>query len=143
MRTQEELDALEVMGVDARAMVVGPRILGAAICAPIVNVAAIAVGIYAAYVVAVLMGGLPHTVFTDGVIEGLTVTDLWLSELKCVVFGLGLGAVSATFGYFAEGGPMGVGRAANRAVVATVILVLVTNYLLNTLVFGLRGGGVL
>jgi len=42
-------------------------------------------------------------------------------------------------GFFAPSGPAGVGRAANRAVVASVIVVLVANYLVNTLVFGLHG----
>lgn len=142
MRVQEEIDALEVMGMDPRAFVVGPRVVGAAVATALLNALAIVTGILGAYLVAVPMAGMAHALFTDTAIEGLTLVDVWLSELKAGIFGLVLGAVSATFGAFAQGGPQGVGRAANRAVVATVILVLVTNYVVNTAIFGLKGGGV-
>lgn len=140
MRVKEELDALDVMGLDARRLVVGPRILGAAICAPILNAVGIAVGIGAAYGVSVGLYGLPHGMFAEGWLEGITVLDLWVSELKSVVFGLLLGGVAATFGFFTTGGTAGVGRSTNRTVVATVILVLCSNYLLNTALFGLAAG---
>jgi phospholipid/cholesterol/gamma-HCH transport system permease protein len=143
MKVREEIDALEVMGLDARAMLAGPRIIGAALCAPILNAVGIFVGIFMAWLVAVGLFGLPHGVFMSTVWGGITPTDLWLSEGKCLLFGVLLGSVSASFGFDTKGGAAGVGRAANRTVVATVILVLVTNYLLNTAVLGLRGGGVL
>lgn len=143
MRVQEEIDALEVMGLDARRLVVGPRILGAALCAPLLNALGIFVGIGAAWLVSVGLFGLPHGLFAEGWLEGITVVDIWTSEIKAATFGLLLGGVSATFGFHTTGGSAGVGRSANRTVVATVILVLVTNYLLNTAIFGLRGGGVL
>lgn len=142
MRVQEELDALAVMGVDARALVVGPRVLGTAMTTALLNIAAMACGLLGGYLVAVPLAGMGHSMFLDTMLEGLTLADLWMSELKTVVFGLGIGAISVTFGYFASGGPAGVGRAANRTVVASVILVLVANYVVNTSVFGLRGGGV-
>lgn len=141
MRVQEELDALEVMGLDPRAFVVGPRVVGAAVATALLNALAIVTGMLGAYIVAVPLAGMAHALFTDTALEGLSLLDVWLSELKALLFGLVLGAVSATFGAFARGGPQGVGRAANRAVVATVILVLVTNYLVNTAMFGLGGGG--
>jgi len=143
MKVREEIDALEVMGLDARAMLAGPRIVGAALTAPILNAVGIAVGIFMAWFVSVVVFGLPNGVFTSTVWGGITATDLWLSEGKCVLFGGLLGAVSAAFGFDTKGGAAGVGRAANRTVVATVILVLVANYLLNTVVLGAKGGGVL
>jgi phospholipid/cholesterol/gamma-HCH transport system permease protein len=78
--------------------------------------------------------------FLDTMFDGIGVVDVWVSELKCVMFGACIGAVCATAGFFAPPGPAGVGKAANRAVVASVIVVLVSNYLVNTLVFGLHGG---
>lgn len=143
MRVQEELDALAVMGVDARALVVGPRVLGTAMTTALLNVAGIFCGLLGGYLVAVPLAGMGHSMFLSTMLDGFTLGDLWLSELKTVVFGLGIGAISVTFGFFASGGPAGVGRAANRTVVASVILVLVANYVVNTSVFGLRGGGVL
>jgi phospholipid/cholesterol/gamma-HCH transport system permease protein len=74
--------------------------------------------------------------------DGITVVDVWVSEGKAVLFGLGLGGVCASAGFFADRGPAGVGRAANRAVVASVIFILVFNYLVNTAIFGFQGGAV-
>jgi phospholipid/cholesterol/gamma-HCH transport system permease protein len=142
MRGNAELDALEVMGVDPRGGVAGPRIVGAALAAPIMNALAIAAGVLGSFLMAVPALGVPQALFLDTALSGITVVDVWVSELKAVLFGLGLGAVCATAGFFAPPGPAGVGRAANRAVVASVILVLVANYLVNTAVFGLRGGAV-
>lgn len=142
MRGNAELDALEVMGADPRATVAGPRILGAALAAPLMNALAIAFGSFGSFVMSVPALGVPEALFLDTALTGITIMDVWVSELKAALFGLGLGSVCATAGFFAPPGPAGVGRAANRAVVASVILVLVANYLVNTAVFGLRGGAV-
>lgn len=139
MRVHQEVDALEVMGLDAPALLVGPRILAAAICAPLLNALGVFVALFGAYLICVLIGGMSRGLFVYTLLDGITVGDLWLSAFKCVVFGAMIGAVSATFGYFARGGASGVGRAANRAVVVMVILILVMNYLLNTAIMGLHG----
>lgn len=141
MRVQEELSALEAMGLDPRAFVIGPRILGACAATLLLNGLAVVTGIFGAYLVSVPLAGMAHAMFVDAALEGISMGDLWLSEAKAGLFGLVLGAVSATFGTFAQGGARGVGQAANRAVVTTVILVLVTNYLVNTALFGLGRSG--
>ncbi len=142
MRNSAELDALEVMGADPRASVAGPRIIGAALAAPIMNALAIACGVLGAFIMAVIVLDVPRALFLDTALLGLNVLDVWVSELKAAVFGIALGAVCATAGFFAGVGPAGVGRAANKAVVASIIIVLFANYLVNTAVFGLRSGGV-
>lgn len=139
MRLAEELDALEVMGLEPKGLIAGPRILGAAVAGPLLNALAIVTGITGAYLMAVVVMGVPHTLFVDNMASGITSSDLWLSELKTMVFGLGLGAICASAGFHSERTTSGVGRAANRAVVASVVFVLVANYLLNTALFGLRG----
>jgi phospholipid/cholesterol/gamma-HCH transport system permease protein len=142
MRLSEELDAVDVMGLDARGLFAGPRILGAALAAPLLNALAILTGICGAYAMAVIGLGVPRALFLDTLFDGLTPIDVWVSEAKTVVFGLGLGAICATAGFHAERTTAGVGKAANRAVVASVIFVLVANYVVNTAIFGLKGGGV-
>lgn len=142
MRVAHELDALEVMGVDPRAEVAGPRILGAAVAAPLLNGLAMLCGVAGAWVMAVPVLGVPHTLFVDTALDGVSAADVWLSGAKTALFGGALGAVCASAGFFAERSAAGVGRAANRAVVASVILILLLNYLCNTAIFGLRGGAV-
>lgn len=140
MRNQAELDALEVMGVDPRPFVVGPRIVGAALAAPLMNALAIVAAVLGAFTMAVCLG-VPAGLFVDTAPEGLSMLDVTTSETKGAIFGAVLGSVCATAGFDAPSGPSGVGRAANVAVVASVVLILVGNYLINTAVFGLHGGG--
>ena len=136
MRVREEIDAIVVMGLDARGLVVGPRIIGACFACALLNIIAIVAAMIGAYVVSVPMSGLSHTLFVEGSLEGIAIGDIVLSEIKSLIFGLLLGGVSATFGYFTKGGARGVGLSANRAVVATVILVLFGNYIINTILLG-------
>lgn len=139
MRVQEELAAIEVMGLDARAFVIGPRIVGAINATFLLNAIAILAAMIGAYVVAVPLAGMGHATFVQAALEGITPYDIQLSQSKALLFGALLGGTSATFGAFASGGPRGVGLAANRAVVATVILILACNYVMNTILYGLRG----
>ncbi len=142
MRLAEELDALDGMGLDSRGLVAGPRILGAAFAAPILNALAIVTSVAGAYGMAVLVLGVPRTLFLETMLNGLTPLDVWLSEAKTVIFGMGLGAICASAGFHSERTTTGVGRAANGAVVTSVVFVLVCNYVLNTAIFGLSGGAV-
>jgi len=141
MRLAEELDALEVMGLEPRGLIAGPRILGAAVAGPLLNTLAIVSGITGSYLMAVVVLGVPHTVFVESLPEGINPSDLITSQLKTMVFGAGLGAICASAGFSSERSTAGVGAAANKAVVTSVVFVLVSNYLLNTALFGLRGGG--
>lgn len=136
MRLAEELDALDAMGVDSKGLIAGPRILGAALAAPLLNALAILTGVAGAYAMAVIGLGVPRALFLSTLFDSLTPTDVWVSEAKTVVFGLGLGAICASAGFHAERTTQGVGAAANRAVVASVVAVLVSNYFLNTAIFG-------
>ena len=141
MRLTEELDALDAMGLDPRGWIAGPRVVGAALAAPLLNALAILTGICGAYAMSVIGLGVPRTLFLDTVVDGISTGDVLVSEAKTVVFGAALGAICASAGFSCERTTEGVGRAANRAVVASVVVILVLNYLLNTAIFGLRGGG--
>ena len=140
LRLSEELDAIDVMGLDARGLLAGPRIVGAALAAPLLNALAIVAGVAGAYAMAVVGLGVPRALFLENMFSGITPLDVWVSEAKTVAFGLGLGAICASAGFHAERSTAGVGAAANRAVVASVVFVLVANYVINTAIFGFRGG---
>ena len=142
MRLSGELDALDAMGLNSRGLVAGPRIFGAALAAPILNALAIVTSTAGAYAMAVLVLGVPRTLFFQTMLQGLTPMDLWLSEAKTIVFGLGLGSICAYAGFHSERTTAGVGLAANRGVVTSVIFVLVCNYVLNTAIFGLGGDAI-
>jgi phospholipid/cholesterol/gamma-HCH transport system permease protein len=94
MRASSEIDALEVMGVDPKRELAGPRILGAALAAPLLNASAMLCGVGGAYLTSILLG-VPEALFRQTALDGIGVVDVWVSEGKCVLFGLVLGSVCA------------------------------------------------
>lgn len=138
MKARDELDAIETMGLDPHVFVVGPRVLGAFLTVPLLNVVSMTVGITGGVVSATLLGA-DHDAMIKTLPVAVVPADLLLSQAKCAVFGVGIGAFSAMFGLHAPRGPAGVGGAANRAVVATVLFVLIINYLLDIMLFGPQG----
>ncbi len=139
MRIQEEIDATEVMAVDPLGWHVVPRVLAMAIVVPLLTTIANGFGLLGGYVVAVGLRGQPHGVFLSNVAANIGVGDLAASAFKGLVYGLMVGLIATWKGYTAEGGAEGVGRAVNATVVASVMGILVMNYLLSSALFG--GGG--
>lgn len=131
MRVQDEIDAQEVMGVNPIRYLVVPRFIGLTIACPLVNTMAATTGIAGGYVVAVWMKGVSHGAFVADLFTYAQVFDLWSGAIKTTVFGAIIGMVSCYKGFNTTGGAEGVGRAANDAVVQSIILFLGVNYFLS------------
>jgi phospholipid/cholesterol/gamma-HCH transport system permease protein len=140
MSLRDELTALRSMGVDPRGVVAGPHIVALTVAAPLLNALGIGAGLAGATVMAVLKMGVPRAMFVDGLLSGVDMRDVWLSEAKAVVFGIVIGVVCVRAGMRPAHTAKDIGGAATTAVVWSVILILVMNYAINTAVLGLRGG---
>jgi phospholipid/cholesterol/gamma-HCH transport system permease protein len=127
MKIQEELDALEVMGVDALAYLVSPRLLAMLITLPLLVALGDAVGIVGGLVTAVFALHQPAQLYIDTAREALHMRDFASGLIKAGVFGVVIVTVSAWCGFTVEGGPEGVGRATTRAVVLGIFLVIVAD----------------
>lgn len=136
MRIKEEIDATEVMAVDPIGWHVVPRVLAMALVVPLLTTVANAFGIFGGYTVAVGLYGQSHGVFVAHLAENIGVYDLLASAFKGLVYGVLVGLIATWKGYNATGGAEGVGRAVNDTVVASVMFILVFNYLLSSLLFG-------
>src|SRR3954454_7573120 len=126
-KIREELDALQVLGVDPIKNLVVPRFLALMLITGLMDVYAllfgIAGGIFAEIAYGQPLGGFFATLFNNA-----SVTDLWGSILKCTMFG-GITAVVCCYkGMNASGGAEGVGRAVNEAVVTTLLGFFPFNY---------------
>ncbi len=136
MRIKEEVDALELVAVDPMRYLVLPRIIAFIIAAPILNFMACIAGMLGGYLAAVAQSILSSGVYTTSFIEQMTTLDLWNGTFKTVFFGLFIGTLSTYHGFHASGGAEGVGKAANKAVVQSIVVTLVSNYFLTTVFFG-------
>jgi phospholipid/cholesterol/gamma-HCH transport system permease protein len=126
-KIREELDALQVLGVDPVKNLVVPRFLALMLVTALLDVFAIVFGLTAGMVAELLyhqkLGGFFATLFTNA-----SVTDVWGSVLMCTIFGAIISVVCCYKGMTASGGAAGVGRAVNQAVVIALVAVFAFNY---------------
>ena len=126
-KIREELDALQVLGVDPVKNVVVPRFLALMLMTGLLDIYAILFGISGGLIAEIMygqpLGGFFATLFTNA-----SVVDLWASLLKCTLFGAIVAIVCCYYGMNASGGAEGVGRAVNQAVVISLLGVFFFNY---------------
>lgn len=133
MRVSEQIDAMEIMGINSANYLILPKIIGLVIFMPILVVLCVALG---------LIGGVGVALFTDLItmddfVYGLQYAFIpfyfTYSVVKSVVFGYVISSVSAYYGYYASGGALSVGRASTDAVVKSSILILLMDVILTDL----------
>ena len=126
-KIREELDALQVLGVDPIKNVVVPRFLALILITGLLDVYAILFGISGGIIAEIMygqsLGGFFATLFTNA-----SIADLWGSLLKCTMFGAIVAIVCSYYGMNASGGAEGVGRAVNVGVVVALLGVFFFNY---------------
>jgi phospholipid/cholesterol/gamma-HCH transport system permease protein len=126
-KIREELDALQVLGVDPVKNLVVPRFLALMLITGLFDVYALLAGISAG-LLATIVNGAPLGPFWSTFFTNASVTDLWGSVLKCTGFGAIVAVVCCYKGMTASGGAEGVGRAVNQAVVTALLGVSAFNY---------------
>jgi phospholipid/cholesterol/gamma-HCH transport system permease protein len=126
-KIREELDALQVLGVDPIKNLVVPRFLALMIVTGLFNAFAILFGIFGG-VLATLSFDAPLGPFFATLLTNATTTDLWGSLLKTTMFGAMIAIVSCYKGMTASGGAEGVGRAVNQGVVVEFLGIFAFNY---------------
>ncbi|MCX6339532.1 MAG: ABC transporter permease [Candidatus Aureabacteria bacterium] len=137
MRVKEEVDALSVMAVNPFQHLVAPRLIALTLMCPIVNAIACFSGIISGYVSAVILKGVNRGAFMANLYSFVDIIDIWGGIIKTLVFGFIIGLISCYYGYHVRGGAEGVGRAANDAVVRSIITFLGVNYFLTSALLAL------
>jgi phospholipid/cholesterol/gamma-HCH transport system permease protein len=126
-KIREELDALQVLGVDPVKNLVVPRFLALMLITGLFDVFAIFAGVAGGVVANLVSGGATGPFFATFFTNAST-TDLWGSVLKCTLFGAITAVICCYKGMTASGGAEGVGRAVNQAVVMTLMATASFNY---------------
>lgn len=126
-KIREELDALQVLGVDPVKNLVVPRFLALMVVTSLFDIYAVLFGVSGG-VLATLVNGEPLAPFFATFLNNASVTDLWGSLIKCTIFGAITAIVCCYKGMTASGGAEGVGRAVNQAVVIAFVGVFAFNY---------------
>jgi phospholipid/cholesterol/gamma-HCH transport system permease protein len=135
-RVRGELDALAVLGVDPVAAMAAPRVLALVTTIVGLDLIALLTGVCGGFVATVgVLGGTPGAFFAS-FFANTTVIDLVASVVKVAIFGALIGVICSYYGLTASGGPEGVGRAVNRAVVACLVAIFFVNLVFTQWVLG-------
>ena len=137
MRITEQIDALRTLGINPFRYLIIPRIIGATIIMPFLTLFAMIAGIAGGYLVSVHALGLTPEAYTSHIKEITDPFDIIGGLIKAGVFGLILSWVGCYKGYFTSGGARGVGMATTQSVVVGSILIIIANYFLAMLLFGI------
>jgi phospholipid/cholesterol/gamma-HCH transport system permease protein len=130
MRLTEQVDALQLLGLSPLRYLVAPRVVACMAALPLLTVIIAALALAGSFGAEVLGGTLTPRQYWNACLRGLRLEDVLPAVLKTVVFGYLIGVTGCYCGLSAEGGTEGVGRAATRAVVLSIFLVVVSNVVL-------------
>jgi phospholipid/cholesterol/gamma-HCH transport system permease protein len=133
MRVYQEIDALRTMNINPIHYLVLPRVLAMAIALPLLVVFAILIGWFGGSVVAETNNhiSVPFTAFFDGLRNVVDLKDVANGVFKSFCFAIIIGAVSCHQGLVTIGGPRGIGRSVTKAVVNSIVLIVIFDYLLT------------
>ncbi|MGH3437362.1 MAG: MlaE family ABC transporter permease [Sciscionella sp.] len=130
---REEIDAMEVLGISPIQRLIVPRVLAAMTVAVLLNGLVSVVGTMGGYFFNVVMQGGTPGAYLSSFNALAQLPDLYISEIKAVLYGFVAGVVAAYRGLNPAGGPKGVGDAVNQAVVITFMLLFLINVVLTAI----------
>jgi phospholipid/cholesterol/gamma-HCH transport system permease protein len=139
MRETEQIDAMEALGLSPIRQLVSPRLLACMLAMPLLTIFIAYLALASGCAAEAIGGSLSTTRYVTEVLRVLTLRDVIPATLKTVVFGYLIGVVGCYHGLNASGGTEGVGRAATRGVVGSILLVLVSDVLLVKMIQLLNG----
>ncbi len=131
MRVTEQIDALEVMGINSLNYLVLPKIIATVLFYPFLIVLGMFLGIFGGWVAGVLSGLFSGTDFIEGVQMEFNPFLVKYALIKTVVFAFLIATVPSYHGYFVKGGSLEVGKASTQSVVWTIVIIVIANYFLT------------
>ena len=135
MRVTEQIDAMFTMGVNPVRHLVVPRIVAGLTMLPLLAVVTDFVGVVGGYLIGVKLLGINPGVYIGRTVDFVNVDDIMYGLTKSFFFGIIITLVASFQGFNTTGGAEGVGRAATNAVVLSCVLILISDYMLTSLMF--------
>lgn len=131
MRVTEQIDALEIMGVNSAGHLVLPKIIAGFFCIPVLVVMSMFLGIASGAGIALLTGVSSMADYQYGIQVDFKSYDVIYALTKTTAFALIMTSVSAYHGYFTEGGALDVARSSTKAVVYSAVIIMISNLVLT------------
>ncbi len=132
MRITEQIDALEIMGVNSASYLILPKIIATVFFFPFLALFSMLIGTVGGYLIAA-MGVMNPNDYIDGLQYSFVLWEIAYSLIKMAVFAFIITTISAYYGYYADGNSLEVGRASTRSVVVSSIVIMIFNLMLTQL----------
>jgi phospholipid/cholesterol/gamma-HCH transport system permease protein len=130
MRVSEQIDALEIMGINTKAYLILPKIVAGLVMIPMLVAIAAVLGIWGGKMAGVLSNIVSPDIFYKGLMLDFLPYNVFFALAKAYTFAFIITSIPAFFGYYVKGGALEIGKASTRAVVISCIAVLFADYIL-------------
>lgn len=133
MRVSEQIDALEIMGINTKTYLILPKIIAALVVIPMLVVIAGVLGIWGGRLAGSMANIIPGSIYDQGLLDSFAPYNVIFALYKAYTFAFIISSVPAYFGYYVKGGALEIGRSSTKAVVISCIMILFADYILAAL----------
>jgi len=131
MRVTEQIDALEIMGINSASYIIVPKIIASIIINPFLIIWSMFISIFGGYLIALFTSTISPEAYIYGIQYDFKPFSITYALIKTVFFAFIITSVPSFYGYYVKGGALEVGSASTKGVVASSIAILVVNYVLT------------
>lgn len=131
MRITDQIDALDIMGINSTGYLVGPKVLASIMCIPFLVALSMILGIFGGWLAGSLSGMVPSQQYIYGIQYWFQPYYVFYAIFKSCFFAFIITSVPAYFGYHVEGGAIDVGKASTVSVVYSIVILLIVNLLIT------------
>lgn len=131
MRVSEQIDALEIMGINTKAYLVMPKIAAALVTIPLLVIISMVLGIWGGRLAGTASNILSTDTFDRGLLQNFVPYNVTFALIKSYTFAFIISSIPAYYGYYVKGGALEIGRSSTKSVVVSCIMLLFADYLLT------------
>ncbi|MDO4224438.1 MAG: ABC transporter permease [Bergeyella zoohelcum] len=134
MRVSEQIDALDIMGVNSANFLILPKIIASVVFNPLLIALSIVMGILGGYIAGEMTGNWTSAEYITGLQNEMPNLFIYYAFIKTIVFAFIISTISSYYGYTVKGGSLEVGRASTKAVVWTMVYIIISELLLTQMI---------
>src|SRR5579871_1689760 len=130
MRVSEQIDALEIMGINTKTYLVLPKIVASLIVIPMLVVISAVLGIWGGRFAGTMTGIISGATFDKGLLQYFQPYNVFFALMKAYTFAFIISSIPAYYGYYVKGGSLEIGRSSTKSVVVSCVMILFADYVL-------------
>jgi phospholipid/cholesterol/gamma-HCH transport system permease protein len=128
MRVSEQIDALEIMGINSKTFLILPKILASFVVIPALVILSMFLTVWGGYTAGTMAGIITEAQFHQGLIKDFESFNITFGIIKSFTFAFIITSISSYFGYYVNGGSLEIGRASTTSVIVSCVLILFADY---------------